>query len=286
MAFTLCLNSSNVVYSSNNSSFKYNFISGNYTAKDAQICISTLTMPYSFYNVSSAYNNKLITISFPTTASATTNFAFTIPDGFYTIDTLQLFLQTQMIANSLYLINATGDYEFYLSLQYNPTFYAVQLVVAPVPISLPAGYTQPAGWNGYRATSVTPTLILPASGSVSAILGFVAGASYPTVPASVSTSISSSRTPIGSTVNSLVARCSFVNNPISVPSDILDGFAINSTFGSNIVFDPSFEHFVDIRDGTYNSLTFTIVDQNLNPIVALDPNVSIVLMIRQKALAK
>ena len=282
MAFTLCLNSSNVVQGSNNTSFRYNFIGGNFTAKDAQICISTLSQPYSFFNISAAYGNRSIGLTFPTTASTTTAFNFALPDGFYSIDSLQQYLQTQMIANSLYLIDSAGNYVFYVYLSYNQPFYAVQLIVAPVPTSLPAGYTQPAGWNGYRASSVTPTLVLAATGSVAPLLGFVAGASYPAAPAAVSTSIISSLTPIGSTVNSLVARCSLVNNPISTPSDVMDGFPINAQFGSNITYDPSFEKWVSIRDGTYNSVTFTIVDQNLNTVFARDPNVAIVLMIRSK----
>lgn len=282
MSFSLCLNSSNLLQGTNNSSFRFNFANGCFTAKDTQVCISTLTMPYSFFNVTQSYNNKSISITFPTTASATTAYNFTIPDGFYTVTSLQQYLQTQMIANNLYLIDAAGNYVFYLSLQYNPTFYAVQLVVAPVPTSLPSGYTQPAGWNGYRASSVTPTLVLAATGSIAPLLGFVAGASYPAAPAAVSTSILSTMTPQGSTVNSLIARCSLVNNPTSVPTDIMDGFPINTTFGSNITYDPSFEKWVDVRDGTYNSLVFTIVDQSLNQIVALDPNVSIVLLLRNK----
>ena len=282
MSFTLCLNSSNV-FGPNNTSFKYNFIGGNFTAKDSQICISTLTMPYSFFNVSSANNNKTISITFPTTASDSTAFNFVLPDGFYTIDSLQQYLQTQMIANSLYLIDAAGNFVFYVYLTYNTPFYAVQLIVAPVPTSLPAGYTQPAGWNGYRASSVTPTLVLAASGSVAPLLGFVAGASYPAAPAAVSTSILSTLTPVGSSVNSLIARCSLVNNQITMPSDIMDGFPINAQFGSNITYDSAFEKWVDIRDGVYNSLTFTIVDQSLNTVVARDPNVSIVLLIRNRS---
>jgi hypothetical protein len=234
------------------------------------------------FNVSQQYSNQSINITFPTPASTTTAYNFVLPSGFYSVDTLQQFLQTQMIANGLYLVDGAGNDVFYLYLVYSPTYYAVQLVVAPVPTALPVGWTAPAGFVGFNAVSVTPTLVLPASGSVAPILGFVPGASYPAAPAAVNTSILSTLTPIGSTINSLVARCSLVNNPTSVPTDIMDGFPINAQFGSNITYDPSFEKWVDVRDGTYNSLTFTVVDQNLNPIVAQDPNVSIVLLIRNR----
>jgi hypothetical protein len=66
-----------------------------------------------------------------------------------------------------------------------------------------------------------------------------------------------------------------------MPSDVLDGFPINTTFGSNITYAPSFEKFVRVRDGTYSSILFTICDQNFNAIQAKDPNVAITLFFRK-----
>jgi hypothetical protein len=56
----------------------------------------------------------------------------------------------------------------------------------------------------------------------------------------------------------------------------------DTSFGSNITYDPSFEKFISMSDGTYNNFTFTFMDQNLNEIYARDPNVSITLIIRPK----
>jgi hypothetical protein len=68
-----------------------------------------------------------------------------------------------------------------------------------------------------------------------------------------------------------------------MPSDILDTVPITSTsFGSNLTYDPSFEKWINIRDGSYNSMTITFQDQNLNTLYALDPNISMSLLIRQK----
>ena len=55
-----------------------------------------------------------------------------------------------------------------------------------------------------------------------------------------------------------------------------------STFGANITYNPSFEKFVSMSDGTFNEFTLTFRDQNLNEIYAKDPNVSITLIIRPK----
>ena len=54
------------------------------------------------------------------------------------------------------------------------------------------------------------------------------------------------------------------------------------SFGSNITYEPSFEKFVTVSDGTFNTFTFSFRDQNLNEIYAKDPNVSITLIIRPR----
>ena len=48
MSFVLTLNSTNVTNTNNNSSFKYNFINGGFIAKDYEMCISSIAIPYSF----------------------------------------------------------------------------------------------------------------------------------------------------------------------------------------------------------------------------------------------
>ncbi len=76
------------------------------------------------------------------------------------------------------------------------------------------------------------------SGSIATIIGFVAGTTYPSSQQSTSQSLSSTLTPVGSTVNSIIMQCSLVNNPVTVPSDILDSMPIKETsFGSNITHD-------------------------------------------------
>lgn len=282
MAFTLCLNSANAVSGSNNSSYRYNFLGGNFRSDDMEICISSLTIPYAWYNVSAAYGNNTFSIAFPTTASPTTTVAVTLPDGFYSVADIQNYIQQTCIANGFYLINAGGQYVFYTYLTYSTTFYKVQLVQTPVPIVLPTGWTSPSNFQGFNAAVLTPTFTLAASGSIAPIIGFAPGTSFPAAPSATAVNFLSTSTPVGSTVNSLVMRCSAVSNNVVSPSDILDGFPINSTFGSNITYDPSFEKWVVMKDGTFSNLTLTLVDQNLNSIVSLDPNVAITLMIRKR----
>ena len=123
---------------------------------------------------------------------------------------------------------------------------------------------------------------MASSGSIATIIGFKTGTTYPSAQTTTKQSISSTLTPVGSTVNSLVMQCSLVNNSCTTPSDILDSMPINSTsFGSNILYQP-YPNFVNLSNGTYNNFTFSFRDQSLNEIYARDPNVSITLIIRPK----
>lgn len=278
MSFILSLNSSDVVRGSNNSQFKYDFISGNFPAKDLEMCVGSITMPYSFFNVSSFYQNKTLQYSFPTSTTPISR-TLTLQDGFYTVTDINNALQADMIAGGLYLLDSAGNYVFYLNLSYDTTFYAVRLISYAFPTSLPSGFTNPAG-RTFPATASTPQLSIPATNSLGTILGFLPGA-YPPAVQATNYNILSNTTPVGSTVQSLIVRCNLAYNPVSMPSDCVDAFPINTTFGSNITYDPSFEKWVQVRDGTYSSIIITIVDQNFNQIFAQDPNVAITLLIRK-----
>ena len=49
MSFILTLNSTNVSNTNTNTTFKFNFINGGFTCKDYEMCISNITLPYSFF---------------------------------------------------------------------------------------------------------------------------------------------------------------------------------------------------------------------------------------------
>lgn len=85
--------------------------------------------------------------------------------------------------------------------------------------------------------------------------------------------------PLGTFVNGIIVRCNLVENNITMPSDILDSFAITSTFGSNIDYFPSTNHTAKLKQGKVSSLIISLFDENLNPLIANDPNVLISLSI-------
>ena len=290
MAYTLILNSLNVA-GSTNTQFKYSFLGGNFVAKDMEMCVSQITMPYSFFNVSTYYNNQSFSLTFPV-GSTTYSLPITLPAGFYTVSDINSYIQNQCIANGLYLINASGQYVYFFTMATNITYYTTQTLYFPVPTTstyVGLGYTRPSTgqWSASgtglpTVVNQVPQLVLPTTGGINAIIGYVAGTFPTSSTSSTNVSVLGTVTPIGSTVNSIVARVSFLRNAVSVPSDILDNWNINTTFGSNITYVPSFEKWITITDGTYSNFILQLVDQNLNTIYANDPNVAISLLIRNK----
>ena len=280
MSNCLVLNSSNVIGRDNNI-YKYNFINGMFTIPEgSEIALSSITMPYSWFNITTAYNNNTFQIIWYGTT--TTTYTVVLPNGFYLISDINNYLENFMILNSLYLIDSsTGNYIFYLQLFTSSTYYSNQILSFAVPSSLPSGYTAPVGWPGFPAAASTP-LMTVLNNNLTKLLGFSAG-SYPPVTQSTNYSILSNLLPpVGSPVNSIIVRCSLIDNAVAMPTDILDSFSINASFGSNINYSPNYEKWISVRKGTYSNITITFVDQDFNNIAIVDPNVIITLLIKNK----
>ena len=284
--FNLILNSSNVSNISKNE-YTYNFIKGNFSVpENAEIMVSSIQLPYSFYNITAKYNNQNMEIIFPTSIGWELK-AIVLPEGFYTTDDINAYLQQECIKQGYYLINSSGQNVYYFNLSYNTTYYSNQVLLLKVPTSLPSGWSQPSNWKGYNSNGYTPALNFKGNmyfgitnSTLGDLLGFDYIVTYGSLP-TVDTSYLSNKIPKGSNINSIIARCSLVNNYITNPSDILDSFPIgDASFGSNINFYNQLEKWVSIAPGSYSSFKITFVDQDLNQIDIRDANVLITLLLK------
>lgn len=278
MSLALVLNSSNLSNTNTKSEFTYNFIQGALDiAKDSTMTIAGITMPYSFFNVTSQYANQRFNIIFPTFAGFTT-LQITIPAGFYTVTDINNYLTTQFISNNLYLLDAGGNYITYVSLLYNVSSYAVQLNCFAVPTALPAGYTNPGGMT-FPVVATTPQFFIPAISTLNVLLGLNNNQNYPTVVQATNFSQLSTTTPVGSNINNIIVRCNLIDNNCSMPSDVLGSFPINAEFGSNINYEPAFEIKLKVKQGRYDKMVLNFTDQNFNTINSQDANVLITLLL-------
>ena len=289
MSFTLVINRSNLSNPNTNGTYTYNFIGGGFRVDDdMEVMLSSAQIPYSIFNITTAYNNNAFALAFPTGAgvNAYTYFSIVIPDGFYTVSDLNSFIQQFCISNGLYLIDASGNNVYYIGFYVNQTSYAIQLLLYTVPRSLPSGFTAPSNWIGYSTYTAdrTPYILISPASKFNEYIGFNSGQYPPTLPQlSNYSTLSNNKPPIGSYVNSIIVHCSLVNNAVVSPSDILDAFQItNATFGQNINYAPSVEKYVKLTKGSYSSMIIYLTDQNNQPINFLDPNILITLLFKSK----
>lgn len=335
MSFNFVLNSTNVVNSQNNV-FTYKFQNGSFTIPEGSIMgINQITIPYSWYNITSAYGNNSFSYSMPTTASSNASVTVNIPDGFYSISDLNNLLQASLRANNYFWYNSnpgqatlntngftniTNNIIYPISFTSQPSNYTNCISLLYVPSSGTNVVSQfGANWvwalGTYPTNATLPRVTIPQqngnnitqnSYGFGNILGFING-TYPTTSKTYTGSptlansqpyliygntlgltqnntISANPTfaPIGSYVNGVIVRCNLCYNPISSVgvNDILDSFPITSTFGSNINYLPISDNSVKISSGKFNQITLSFMDQNLNPLRMLDPNVLISLLIK------
>jgi hypothetical protein len=287
MSYNLVINGSNVVNALKNT-YRYDFINGTFEiAEGSEIMITSLQIPYSWFNITARNNNNIFRFYWPTASATYNTFTITLPDGFYTTTSLNAYIQQFCVANGFYLIeNSTQNYVYYINVLFNPTYYANQIILKTVPTVIPAGFTAPANWAGYPTVSRTPYVEILSTNHFGKFLGFTAGnygiLSTAGGPPTVAYSVNSNTTPVGSTVNSLVIRCSLVNNNVSSQTDVVDAFAINGDFGRNLNFNNNIEKWIKLNAGRYSSFTVSIVDQNMNDIQILDSNILINFIVRIK----
>lgn len=283
MVHTIVFNSTTAVSGSGNSRYRFNLAQTTMLKRGSYVGVQAITMPYSWFNITSLNGNTDFSVLVPTLASPLgATLSITIPDGFYTLAQLNAYLQYRFIQGNYYLINTAGQYVYYAEFIYNTSTYDVQINTFPIPTALPAGWTAPgAGWGGgaLPAAGNTPQIVIPATNSIGSIIGFSAG-TYPPAQQLTTYSALSDLTPNLTPVNSLIMYCNLVNNPYSQYSRTLYSFTPNVGFGSNIDIQNSYPAFVSIQEGYYGYVEIEFVDQNYRSVVIQDPNLCIQLVIR------
>lgn len=278
--FPLIINSSNLISSSYNNTYRYNFPAGSVRFNNSKVTVANISIFYSWFNITADYGNNIFQIIHPIAGAGNTTITVTIPDGFYDAAGLNAYLQQILITNNLYLVNAAGDYVYYLEILANANYYALQLNTYAMPTVLPAGWTNPAGM-AFPATTRTPQFVV-LSNAFREVIGFVAG-SYPAVQQLTNYSVLSTSTPQITPVQSLLLSCSLLNNRYAVPNTILYSFSpANTTFGSLISSSPTEFSFIDIQDGSYSYFEISFLDQNFDNLFLRDTNLVVQLLIRNE----
>lgn len=294
--FILVLNSSNIVQDGQNNKLVYNF-PNSINFKDKYIAVSSVTMYYSWFNIDSKYSNNVFTYSW-TSAAITTTYTVTIPNGLYNIADINYYLQWTMINNGHYLVNSGGENIYYAEFIVNPNRYAIQLNTFLVPTALPVGWTNPAGLV-FPTQTFNPVITITTN--LSNIIGYplnfasngnvnnayvapVASSSnnYVAKDATGTLSYLSNSAPNVQPNSSIFLSISNINNPYSQPSSIIYSVTPTVAIGEQVIERPPNFMWNRMIDGTYNELRLVILGIDKSPIQLNDPNMTILLTIKDK----
>jgi hypothetical protein len=290
---TLVFTQSNIVPDGQNNKLRYDFPNSVQFKKNS-IAVASVNMYYSWNNIATIYQNNTFTYTW-TVDGTSTPYTVIIPDGTYEVSDLNNLLQYNFIANGHYLRNATGQNVYYAEFIINPNRYAVQINTFLVPTTLPTGFTQPANFAGYPTSTFNPIITIPANLNI--ILGFSVNYATPLnqtndyVPPTGQNLISkdtttgtisclSTQPPNLQPNSSIYISISNVNNPYSIPSSIIYSVTAQGAVGTLITEKTPQYAWNKMIDGTYNNLTITILGSNFSPIQINDPQMTIMLVIK------
>jgi hypothetical protein len=261
-----------------------------------EICLANLNMYYSWPNIQEVYNNNVFTyIWWNHLGELNSVQNVTIPNGYYSISTLSAFIQSQMLLRGHYLVNNSNQQKvFFISMIENPTYYACQVSFTSMyqKGSVDAGLftnenppSQVNGvWKGWDlpATKEYPKIQFSQSLNIKEFLGFNVG-TYPVEGTTVATSFDmlSQNAPNTYPVSSINIQSNFVRSEISIPNNILYSFSQGTaSYGDLIDVHPQNLIWFRVPDGVYNQLELTFIDQNFNPMVILDSQINIMILLR------
>ena len=203
---TLVLNSNNVVADGLNNKLVFRFPSSAKFEK-AYVAVASVSMYYSWFNVSAALGNNVIGYTWGSQAASSLTYFFTIPDGLYEISTLNQFLQYQFIKNGHYAINAAGQNVYFAELIVNDARYKIQLNTFKVPTAAAQtalGYTQNTSNPPAAAQTFNPIIYIPYS------LGLILGwTSLTSVSGTITTASNTSAISVVDANNVAVSQTSY-----------------------------------------------------------------------------
>jgi len=185
-----------------------------------------------------------------------------------------------MIQNGHYLVNSASQNVYYAEITINPTAYAIQVNTFAVPTSLPSGWSNPASLT-FPTTTFNPNLVFPSN--FNEIVGYAVNFSTGLNTGGGNTlSFLSSTAPQVQPNSSLLVALSGIDNKYAVPSSIIYSVAPNVALGELIVEKPAQFNFNRFLSGTYNQLRLQFFGNQLLPVAIKDPNMTIILVIRDK----
>ena len=269
---TLILNSQN---KKDFNSFEYVLPSNVQFKKNDKLALESISLYNSFFNIEASRNNNLVTLTW--NADSIVEYNYVIPDGNYSVTQLNLWLQSKMAYDNLYMLTVDSEIVYYAEINTEPSLYATSLTLYNLPTSANAtilSYTIPAGasWTFPVTNDKTPLLTLNIA--LGKLLGFTNGI-YPTVVQTTTQIFMSDLVPQLSPTNSIILCCNLLNSAYSNPSNVLSSLPLKESFGRLMDFVFSDPTLYNISPSSYRVITVTFYDQLYQKLNILDNDVII-----------
>lgn len=295
--FIIVFNQNNLVQDGTNSELVYKF-PNSVVLKDKYIAVSSISMFYSWFNILQVYNNNFFTYTW-TSGAVTTTYTINIPDGLYEISDINNYIQFTCIQNGTYWSSFGNNY-YPFELLVNANRYAIQLNTYLIPTALPTDATVPTNFPGWPTTEQNSVVTFPAQ--FNKIVGYSAnfqsnpnlGNAYvPPSPTSKSNnyvaklaggqlSYLSNLSPQVQPNSNVLFNISNINNPYAVPSSVIYSLSPSVKIGEQITDTPPNFMWNKMIDGTYNELRLQLKGTDGQRLIINDPNMTILLTIRDK----
>ena len=243
-------------------------------SEEKQISLANLSIYFSWFNVTSSFNNNQVSYIFQ---GVTTN--ITIPNGYYSAADLTGYINFIQFGLGQYLVDQNGNNWYGISIVENSVYYADSIVISGLPNStLPSGWTNP---NSLTLDGSNPQIIIPAlnTSTFGNLIGFGNATTTYTYPAlSTSTgaypatnSINSTFTPQISPITGIYVVCNLANtgNYNSTPGIIAVINTENVAFGQQITVNPTFPVWYKMNDGRIPLISVSFYS-NLGQLLAVN----------------
>ena len=246
--------------------------------KGDKLSLYSFSMYNSFYNISaSQYGNTQITFQW----FDGTIYNWTIPDGYYSLSDLNLWLQQQFIINKLYCVNSNNSQNIYfVQFQTNSVLYKAQIDVYFMPSSANAtlyGYQKPSGatWN-FPASNLMNKITI--NSNLKSYFGFSTQTTFGEITPAQNMNYLSDITPTISPVFSIYIGCNLIVSEFNQIANLFSQFPISAAYGNLIKIESTIDSQISIKEGIYSDIIITLWDQENNPLQFQDNDLTLFLI--------
>ena len=247
--------------------------------KGDKLSLYSFSMYNSFYNISaSQYGNSNITFTW----FNGTVYDWVIPDGYYSLSDLNLWLQQQFIINKLYCTNANNSQNIYfVQFQTNSVLYKAQIDVYFMPSSTNAalyGYQIPSGasWT-FPATNTMNKITI--NSNLKSYFGFSTQTTFGEITPVQNMNYLSNICPTISPVFSIYLGCNLIVSEFNQIGNLFSQFPISAAYGNLIKIESTIDSQISIKEGIYSDIIITLWDQENRPLIFIDNELTLFLII-------